>query len=334
MSIARPLPTDRIAILAEIGNNHEGNPDSARAMVRAAAEAGCDAVKLQVFRADWFVRPSDPGRLTRMRGFELAPEVTVELLRLIRELGMSAVATPFDMPSLELLVPEVDALKIASGDNDVVPLVAAAAATSLPLILSTGLADMNDLVRAVGIVHAARGEHADLTLLQCTSAYPVAPEDANLRAIFTLAGRFGLPVGYSDHTLGVEVAVMSAAAGAVMIEKHFTLDHHTSDFRDHQLSAEPDEMRELVRRVRQVERALGSPVKSPRPAEEPLQVAARRSIVAARELAAGECITPADLTWMRPRDGLAPGQENLVVGRRVARAVAFGESIQLDDLAA
>jgi N,N'-diacetyllegionaminate synthase len=329
-----PLPTDRIAIIAEIGNNHEGSPDAARAMVHAAAEAGCDAVKLQVFQADWFVRPSDPDRLARMRGFELSPEVIVELLRLIRDLGMSAVATPLDMPSLALLVPEVDALKIASGDNDVVPLLAAAAATSLPLILSTGLADMNDLVRAVGIVHAARGENADLTLLQCTTAYPVAPEDANLRAMFTLAGRFGLPVGYSDHTLGVDVAVMSAAAGAVMIEKHFTLDHNTSDFRDHQLSAEPGEMRELVRRVRQVEAALGSSTKAPRAAEEPLQIAARRSIVAARDIAPGELITTGDLTWMRPRDGLAPGQESLVVGQRTSRPVAFGESITLEDLAA
>jgi N,N'-diacetyllegionaminate synthase len=331
---ARPLPTDRIAIVAEIGNNHEGSPEAARALVRAAADAGCDAVKLQVFQADWFVRPSDPDRLARMRGFELAPEVVIELLRLIRDLGMSAVATPLDMPSLELLIPEVDALKIASGDNDVLPLLEAAAATFLPVILSTGLADMAGVTHAVDIVRCARGDDLDLTLLQCTSAYPIAPEDANLRAIFTLAGRFGLPVGYSDHTLGVEVAVMSAAAGAVMIEKHFTLDHDTSDFRDHQLSAEPDEMRELVKRVRQVERALGSPEKAPRPVEEPLQIAARRSIVAARELAPGERITSADLTWMRPRDGLAPGQEDLVVGHCVARAVAFGESIQLDDLAA
>lgn len=312
-----PLPDDRVLVVAEIGNNHEGDHDRARALVREAAACGCDAVKLQVFRADAFVRPDMADRLAQMRRFELPAEVVEELCALGRSLGMLVIATPLDMPSLDVLAPHVDALKIASGDNDHLPLIAAAAGIPVPLVISTGLAD-TELVRAA--VHAVRagrggGVGAGLWLLQCTSAYPAAPEDANLAAMASLAVTFGLPVGYSDHTVGVEVATLAVAAGARMIEKHFTLDHRTSDFRDHQLSADPAEMRRLVAQARWVARVMGDGVKRPLPVEGPLLVAARRSAVAARDLAAGEVLGPDDVTWMRPRDGMRPGDEWRLLGR-------------------
>lgn len=318
----RALPGDRVLVVAEIGNNHEGDPERARALVRAAAEAGCDGVKLQVFRAEEFVRPSKPDRLAQMRRFELPADEVRGLCALGRELGLLVLATPLDLPSLDILSgadggaasdpsPVVDGLKIASGDNDHLPLIAAAARTPLPLVVSTGLSDLDGVAAAVGAVRDARGggDGAGLWLLQCTSAYPAMAEEAALAVMGTLRDAFGVPVGYSDHTVGVEVAMLAAAAGARMIEKHFTLDHRLSAFRDHQMSADPSEMRRLVAHVRWSERVLGDGVKRVLPAEHDLLAAARRSPVAARDLTAGDVLRREDVTWMRPRDGMRPGDE-------------------------
>jgi sialic acid synthase SpsE len=331
---APPLPADRVLVVAEIGNNHEGDPAAARALVHAAADAGCDAVKLQVMRADAFVRPSDTARLAQMRRFELSGAVVAELCGLGRALGLLVVATPLDDPSLALLDGRVDALKIASGDNDHLPLVRAAAERDVPLIVSAGLADLATVGAAVDAVRGVRGgDGPGLWLLQCTSAYPAAPEDANLAAMATLRTAFGTPVGYSDHTLGIEVAVAAVAAGARMVEKHLTLDHATSGFRDHALSADPAQMRALVQRVRWTERVLGDPARRPVPAEAPLLTAARRSVVAARDLPAGTVLAPGDLTCMRPRDGLPPAALPGLLGRRVAVPVTRGEAVTGEHLA-
>jgi len=337
---APALPDDRVLVVAEIGNNHEGDPDRARALVRAAAAAGCDGVKLQVFRADEFVRPSLTERLAQMRRFELDPAVVAELCALGRELGLLVLATPLDHPSLALLAgggdgPLVDALKIASGDNDHIPLIAEAARTGLPLVISTGMADLDDVRSAVGCVRDMRhgGVGAGVWLLQCTSAYPAMADEAELAAMWELREAFGLPVGYSDHTVGVEVAALAAAAGARMIEKHFTLDHRLSEFRDHQLSADPAEMARLVAQVRWTERVLGEGRKRPLPVEEPLRTAARRSPVAARDLRPGETVGRDDVTWMRPRDGMRPGDEWRLLDRAMRVERRRGEALADDDVA-
>jgi sialic acid synthase SpsE len=261
-----------------------------------------------------------------MQRFELSREVVEEVAELARSLGLLFLSTPLDLESVAMLEPLVDAYKIASGDNDFVPLLERVAASDKPVIVSSGLSDLAQIERAV-----AHFEGRELAVLQCTSAYPAPAEEANLAAISLLEDRFGCTVGYSDHTLGIEACVAAVAAGARVLEKHFTLDKERSDFRDHSLSADPPELSELVDRVRQTEALLGRPEKLVQPSESELTVAARRAIVAASDLAEGEVLAAEHLSWLRPADGLAPGEESRLLGRTLKRAVAAGDPIRAED---
>jgi N,N'-diacetyllegionaminate synthase len=321
---------DRPLVVAELGNNHEGSSDVARELVRAAADAGAHAVKLQTFRVGDFVRPQDERRFRQLQRFELSAREVQSLAELARELGLLFVSTPLDFESVRLLEPLVDAFKVASGDNDFLPFLDRLADSDRALIVSTGLLDL-DGVRSVKERiqrrRAERGAAPGLIFLHAVTAYPCPPEQVNLAAIPELARELRCPVGYSDHTLGIEACVLAAALGACILEKHFTLSHDFSDFRDHQLSATPDELRELASAVGRARVLSGSSTKEIQPAEEELRAAVRRAIVAARDLAAGSVIAEEDLTWMRPRDGLPPGHESALVGRRLGRGVARGEAI-------
>lgn len=322
----------RVLVIAEIGNNHEGDAAAAEQMVREAAAAGADAVKLQVFRTELFTAPADPDRFARLRGFELAPETVVHLHDVAREVGVLFIATPLDLPSAELLKPLVDAYKIASSDSLFFPLLERVAASGKPVIVSAGLADAARMERSVAVLRA-HGADDRIVVLHCTTAYPAPPEHANLASISFLRERLGVPIGYSDHTLGIEVCRLAVAAGAVVVEKHFTLDKQTSDFRDHQLSADPAELRALVDAVRAVEVIRGTPGKPVHAEELALEQAVTRSIVAGRDLEAGTELSFADLAWTRPAGGLAPGQEDQLLSRRLAVARALGERIGPEDLA-
>lgn len=317
----------RVLVVAEIGNNHEGDVGAARELVRLAAEAGADAVKLQTYRTALFVRPADADRYARLERFELPPASVAELQRLARELGLLFLSTPLDLEAVALLEPLVDAYKIASGDNDFWPLLDAVRATRKPVVVSTGMSTLEGVARAVD-----RLRGSEVALLQCTSAYPAPEHEANLAAIGLLAARFRVTVGYSDHTLGIDACVAAVAAGARIVEKHFTLDKARGGFRDHQLSADPDDLRELVRRVRDVETLLGRPEKTVQPSEEETVRAARRSVVAARDLEAGHAVAWEDLVWLRPRDGLAPDEAGDILGATLVRAVAAGEPIRRQDV--
>jgi N,N'-diacetyllegionaminate synthase len=318
---------ERVLVIAEIGNNHEGDAGVARELVAAAADAGADAVKFQTFRTDAFVSPSDPERYARMQRFELTPEEFSDLAARAHERSLLFLSTALDLDSVDALQPFVDAYKIASGDIDFFPLLERIAATQKPVVLSTGQSDLGDVERAVAALGGPVG------VLHCVSAYPAPAADVHLRAIGVLADRFpDCTIGYSDHTLGLDAAVLSVACGARIVEKHFTLDKDSSDFRDHKLSADPDELRELVRRIREAESLLGEAAKTPRESELEGRFALRRSIAAARPLAAGHVLSPADLIWTRPADGLRPGEESLVVGHTLRRAVAAGEHVRADDV--
>lgn len=319
---------DRVLVLAELGNNHEGSVERARELVCGAGRCGADGVKLQTFRTSGFVRRSDTARYERYAGYELAPDAVVELAELARSLGLLFVSTPLDLESVALLAPLVDAFKIASGDNDFFALLEAVAATRKPVLLSTGMSELRHVEAAL----AALGG-SEVAVLQCTSAYPAPPGEVNLAAIPLLADRFGRPVGYSDHTLGTTASLAAVALGARVIEKHFTLDKEQSEFRDHALSADPPELRTIVEGVREVESLLGQPVKAVQPSERETVAAARRSIVAARDLEAGETVEAEALTWLRPADGLPPGAEGQLLGRRLLRPVAAGEPIRPEDVA-
>jgi N,N'-diacetyllegionaminate synthase len=332
MRIGTADSRERVVIVAEIGNNHEGDFARAQEMVRAAAASGVDAVKFQTFRAVAFTAPTDPARFARLQRFELPPAQFEALGTLARSLGIAFFSTPLDLGSEEFLAPIADAVKIASGDNDFWALIERAAGRNKPLIISTGLADLPHLRRVRQFVRDAGDP--PLAFLHCVAAYPVPAAEADLRAISLLAREFpDVTIGYSDHTMGVDACVAATALGARILEKHFTLDKNLSEFRDHQLSADPAEMRTIVERVRATEALLGREEKSLHACEEPIAKAARRSIVAARALPAGHRIEASDLTWMRPAGGLRPGDEARLIGRTLRRAVGYAEIIATADVA-
>jgi N,N'-diacetyllegionaminate synthase len=327
----------QVLVIAEIGNNHEGNFAVAQEMLGRAAEAGADAVKFQTFIPEHYVSSADPARLERLRRFQLSRDQFAQLARQAADLGVIFFSTPFDIDSAHFLNTVQPVFKIASGDNTFAPLIEAVAGFGKPLIVSTGCADLLLLERVRANVRAIWTRQAvdpGLAFLHCVASYPVPAAEANLGAVRTLREHFkDCTIGYSDHTLGVQAATYAVAAGARIVEKHFTLDKNYSDFRDHQLSADPADMRQLVDAIREVTILMGSGEKRPQPCEAASVTAIRRSIAAARALPAGRILASTDLTWVRPGTGIAPGNESQVLGGTLRRALAQGDLIQTDDLA-
>jgi len=325
-----------ILVIAEIGNNHEGSYGAAEEMIGQAARAGAQAVKFQTFQTERFVTRADPARFERLQQFELTQDEFARLAAVAKAEGVSFISTPLDLASADFLTGHVAAFKIASGDNSFYPLIERVAASAKPLVLSTGIADLDHIDLAVQRVDDTwrRIDHdGDLALLHCVASYPVPPAEANLAAIGALKARFPTrTVGYSDHTLGVDAAILSVALGAEIIEKHFTLDKNFSDFRDHQMSADPAELAELVARAQTARLYLGSGNKQMMECERAVAPLIRRSIVAGRDLAAGTLLSDDDIGWTRPGGGLAPGTEAAVLGRRLNQPLTQGDMIQLEML--
>ncbi|RJF76806.1 hypothetical protein D3877_28390 [Azospirillum cavernae] len=326
-----------VLLIAEVGNNHEGSFALAQDLVGLAAEAGAGAVKFQTFRTEHYVSPSESERFARLKRFELSGEQFAKLAQQARDAGLIFLSTPFDLGSVAVLEPLVSAYKIASGDNTFYPLIEAVARRGKPMLVSTGIADMQQIRYADALVRRvwAEAEQGDpgLAILHCVSAYPTPPEEANLATISTLAAAFpDATVGYSDHTIGIDAAVLAVGLGARIIEKHFTIDNNYSSFRDHQLSANPEALREMADRIRTASVMLGSSVKERRSCEDAGAIANRRSIVADHDLSAGAVLTMSDLTWVRPGTGLPPGAETLVLGRRLTRNLPAGSPILKADL--
>lgn len=318
---------ERVAVIAELGNNHEGDLDAARALVDAAAAAGCDAVKVQALTADRLVGPDDPARVAQLRSYELGADGYRQLLRRARDHGMATGATPLDPAMIPALGDLVDFWKIASGDNDHLPLLDGLARAGRPVVISSGGTDLEGMRTAL-----ARLRGAEVCVLHCVSAYPTPAEDANLRAIPALARELRVTVGLSDHTLGIAAAPLAVALGARAIEKHITLDRARTTFRDHALSADPADMAALVAAVREAEAMLGDGEPGVRPSERGSLPGMRRSVAAARDLPAGAVLGDADLTWLRPGGGVPPGGEGLLLGRALAHPVAAGTRIRPEDL--
>lgn len=337
MLIAGHDTSQRVFIIAEIGNNHEGDFDRAKQMVQAAAAVGVDAVKFQTIEPTRLVSARETQRIAQLSRFRFSREQFAELAQVARQCGVLFLSTPFDVDAAAFLDPLVPAFKIASPDNTFWPLIAAVAATGKPVLLSTGLCDGGEVAQTVSFLRKAWGLGPQddisgrLALLHCVSSYPTPDCQAGLRAIAKLAG-FGATPGYSDHTLGCEAAVLAVAAGARIVEKHFTLDKSRADFRDHQLSADPADLEAIVRRIRQAETMLGPDEVCYAPCEEAGRVAYRRSIVAARDLPQGHCLETVDLDWVRPGGGLAPGREGDVLGKILARSLERGAMIRLEDV--
>jgi sialic acid synthase SpsE len=326
---------ERAFIVAEIGNNHEGDYTLAEEMIGKAAEAGADAVKFQTFLTEHYVSRAVPERFAMLKRFELGGAELARLEKVARDAGVAFISTPFDLFSVDTLAPLVDVFKVASGDNTFYPLLEKIARKGKSTILSTGLAQLPQLKYAKALLERIWKENdsqAELAVLHCVTSYPVPAEEANLAMVRFLAEKLGGTVGYSDHTLGIEAAVASVGCGARIVEKHFTIDHNYSEFRDHQLSADPKELEEMVGRIRELEVLLGSGRDELCSCETEIRSVVRRSIVAVRDLAPGQVLTMDDITWVRPAGGIAPGSENLVLGRRLKSAVGAGEMIFLDQL--
>jgi N,N'-diacetyllegionaminate synthase len=318
-----------VLVIAELGNNHEGIYARAEEMIGRAKAAGADAVKFQTIVPNRLVSAGETARIAQLTRFQFSYAQFEGLAATARREGIIFLSTPFDIASVAALDPLVPAFKIASGDNDFFPLIEAVALTGKPILLSTGLADRADVVVAKNFIDAVwrrSGRPGDLALLHCVVSYPTIAADASLSAIRDLA-TLGCIVGYSDHTIGISAAILSVALGARVIEKHFTLDKNQSDFHDHKLSADPTDLAELVQRVREAEILIGSGGKRILPCEETVRERVRRGIAAARDLAPGTVLAPADLTWVRPRAGLAPGAESRLVGKRLSVAVPHGAPI-------
>lgn len=327
---------ENILVVAEIGNNHEGSLALAEEMLGRAVGAGASAVKFQTFRTEHYVSRKDEARFRRLKKFELPYSAFEKLSQAARQAGVLFLSTPFDLQSAESLNDLVPAFKIASGDNDFLPLLEKVAGFGKPILLSGGLADMDQLRRSTAFIEGVwrhKGVQQEMAVLHCVSGYPVPLEQANLGVIPRLREKLGCTVGYSDHTIGTRAAVLAAALGARIIEKHFTIDKNYSDFRDHQLSADPREFAALVAEVKQTVAMLGSGEKAVQDCERANVTAARRSIAAARDLPAGTIVRREDITWVRPGGGIPPGREDLVVGRVARMAVAAGEAFTSDILA-
>lgn len=327
------LDTDeRIFVIAEIGNNHEGDFALAQEMIGRAAEVGVDAVKFQTFIPELFISRADRERIDRLRSFQLSFSQFEALAKQAESAGVTFFSTPLDLESAHFLNSIQPIFKIASGDNNFFPLIETVASFNKPTIISTGLVDFKYLDKLRAIWERQNGT-AELAYLHCVASYPAPTDQANLGAIVSLRNRYPeLTVGYSDHTLGIEAATYAVAAGARIVEKHFTLNKKHSDFRDHHLSADPNEMTELVSMIRRVDKMIGRFEKKSQLCETDLQIAARRSIAVKRDLPANHELTWQDLCWVRPGSGIAVGREKYVLGRHIRRAMRRGELLQPEDL--
>jgi len=329
----------QVRIIAEAGVNHNGSIERALEMVDAAAQAGADTIKFQSFNPDLLVVASaakaeyqmretgDGSQLAMLRTLHLDRAAHQQLIARCETVGIGFLSSPFDVESVEMLASlGVQEFKIASGEITDLPVLRAVAQHAESALLSTGMATMDEVDDALTALETAGLERARITLLHCTSEYPAPYDEVNLRAMVEMGRTFSLPVGYSDHTSGIEVSMAAAALGAVAIEKHFTLDRGLPG-PDHAASLEPDELASLVGAVDHVAEALGDTRKTAMPSEKRNAPYARKSIVAARDIAAGELLTEENLTAKRPGTGLSPMLWDSVVGTRAGRSFSRDEMI-------
>ena len=334
MKIANYDTEKKVFIIAEIGNNHEGSYALAEEMIGKAAEAGACAVKFQTIVPEKLVSISQKDRIEQLKRFQLTYDEFERLNKVAKHENILFLSTPFDIESVHFLNSIVPAFKIASGDNNFFPLIEVIAQTGKPIIMSAGLIDLLEVRKTIDFILNIWNENAidqDIAILHCVTSYPTALEEANLSAIKELQS-LNVTVGYSDHTIGIEAAVLSVALGARIVEKHFTIDKNYSDFRDHQLSADPNEFSQLVERVEIASKLLGQSRKTVQESEKLVMEKIRRSIVARKDLDENTVLTLDDISWVRPGGGLAPGNEEMVLGKRLKVKVAAGELITLDNL--
>lgn len=329
-------------IIAEAGVNHNGDPAMARKLIEVAAAAGADLVKFQTFSADRLVTASaakapyqeratggGESQHSMLRRLELSREMHEELIAHCKSFGVRFFSTGFDPQSVDLLVElGAELFKIPSGEITNLPYLRHIGRYGKPVILSTGMAGLGEIEAALTVLEQAGTPRDLMTVLHCTTEYPTPMAEVNLRAMLTIRDAFEVAVGYSDHTPGIEVATAAVALGATVIEKHFTLDRSLPG-PDHKASLEPSELQAMVKAIRNIEQALGSRIKRPTDSEAKNAPVARKSLVAARAIKAGEVFSESNLTVKRPGTGVSPMRWDEVLGRTAPRDFAADELIEL-----
>lgn len=328
-------------IIAEAGVNHNGSLETALKMVDAAVEAGVDYIKFQTFHAHSLVtalcetadyqkeNSGENSQKEMLKNLELNFEDFKKIKAYCDKKGIGFLSTAFDEKSIDFIASlKPDYMKVPSGELTDLPFLRKMASTGIPVIMSTGMATPEEIAKALVPFRKAGYNSEDIILLHCTTQYPTPMEDVNLRAMQTVAGNFGHPAGYSDHTLGIEVPIAAATLGAEIVEKHFTLDRNMEG-PDHKASLEPKELSEMVKAMRNISVALGHGVKEVKESERPNIIAARRSIVAKRPISKNQVITEDDICTKRPATGLSPMLWDKVVGSKAIRDFQPDEMIEL-----
>jgi N,N'-diacetyllegionaminate synthase len=331
---------DKTLIIAEVGVNHNGDVGLAKEMIAAAKDTGVDVVKFQTYKAEevmteqtplaGYMKDGDKNFLELARRLELTFDQTIKLQAYANSLGIEFLSSPFDVPSCEFLGSiGMRRLKIPSGEAVNPLLLRAAAALRLPLIVSTGMATLAEVRHSLD--YLKRHDSGPITLLHCTTQYPAEPKFSNLRAMATMVREFGLPVGYSDHTPGIEISLGAVALGATVIEKHFTLDKKLPG-PDQAASLEPHELKALVDGIRNINAALGHGEKRPWPIELEVAKVARKSVVAVRAMPKGHVISNGDLTAKRPGTGIPAMDIDRLIGRTLTCDIPENALLQWSNL--
>ena len=330
-------------IIAEAGVNHNGDINLAKKLIDVASRAGVDAIKFQTFRAEEIVTEiaekaeyqrettgSEESQFEMLKTLELPDKSVGELFTYAQKKGIIFLSTPFDKGSVDLLDKlGVPAFKVGSGEITNFPLLKYIAGKQKPVILSTGMSTLDEVIEAVEVMRKEGSR--EIALLHCVSCYPARVEDTNLKAIETLKRKCNLPVGLSDHSVGIYIPIAAVALGTCIIEKHFTLDKNLPG-PDHRASLEPAELKEMVAAIRDIESAMGNGIKRPTAGEEETKKAARRSLVARTNIPAGTVISEDTLDIKRPGTGLSPSLIDTVIGKKAKKRITRGEVITRDKL--
>ena len=334
--------SDKVIIIAEAGVNHNGNYDLAVKMIHEAKRAGADYVKFQTAVPELVISTfapkaeyqkettgADESQLDMCRAIHLPLTDYVKLAAICKEEGIGFMSTPFDLVSIDVLEElDMDYWKIPSGEITNLPYLRKIASKHRPVIMSTGMCEMQEIADALAVLEAGGLTRDQITLLHCNTQYPTPFADVNLAAMHTIAATFGTKVGYSDHTRGIEVPIAAVAMGAKVIEKHFPLDCNM-EAPDHKASLEPHQLKAMVDAIRNVEEAIGSAEKHATASETPNKEVARKSIVAARAIAKGEVLTEENITVKRPGNGISPMLWDSVIGTKAKRDFIYDELIEL-----
>ncbi len=321
---------NRTFVIAEIGNNHEGNIEIAKEMIDVAIDCGSNAVKFQTYLAEEYVsKKYTPERYKQLKKFQLSQNQFIELFEYTKKSGSIFISTPFDLESAKFLCNLCPVIKISSSDLTFLPMIKEIAKTGKPIILSTGFHTLSEIENAIEMIAKYRNVNADnLAILHCVGNYPTLPQNANLNTIEYYKSNFqNITIGYSDHTIGTFASEIAVSKGAQIVEKHFTLDKNFSNFHDHKISANPYEMKELVSKIRLVEKYLGSNDKVVNKKEKEVVKLIGRKIVSKKELKKGDILKIEDISWVRLENGIPSGKEGLVLNKKLNCNLSKGSII-------